>query len=213
MRYGPGLAVALALSSVLSAVADAQSSEPAVALVLEVRGATEPALKPYRELRAGDKVTLDKGAALTVLYYDRECRTITIEGGSVTFRRRGEPVVKDGTTSSKEGKCLRRLEARSTAGAIVMRGPAATVALKPAFIIGGTRGADVGKMRVMDDGKVVFETPVNGPRFTWPMAATGLDANRQYVIEFLARDGSGVMASLPVFTAESEDTPALIVID
>lgn len=216
MRFPLAIAVAIALSSALSAAADAQSTEPAVALVLEVRGATEPQLKPYHELRAGDRVNLARNAQLVVLHYDRTCRTITIDGGSVRFMKRGEPDVQGGVASAREGKCLRRLEARSTAGAIVMRGAAAKIATSPAFIIGGARGTQVGKLRVLEGDQVVFESPVNSAQFHWPMTAAGLPANQHYVIEFLARDGSGVLASLPVYTSDSPsdfESGALIVID
>lgn len=216
MRHRLAIAVAIALSSALSAVADAQSTEPAVALVLEVRGETQPPLKPYHEVHAGDKVVLDRRTTLVVLHYDRTCRTITIEGGSVRFPKRGEPDVQGGVSSARDGKCLRRLEARSTAGAIVMRGAAAKISTNPAFIIGGTRGSQVGKMRVLEDDRVVFESPVNSPQFHWPMTATGLPVNQHYVIEFLARDGSGVLASLPVYTSDTpseNESGALIVID
>lgn len=196
----------------------AQPSHPAVALVLEVSGTTDPALRPFRELRAGDRVTLERGARLVVLHYDRECRMLTIDGGAVTFRQRGEPVVKDGAVSSREGKCPRRLEARSTAGAVIMRSAAAKLSARPSFTIGGARAVDVASVRVLDaeQRKPLMQVPVENGQFRYPVFAAPLETNRHYTLEFVPATGDKPVASLDVFIGETgpADEPlALVLVD
>jgi hypothetical protein len=215
MRSIAAVAIAL-VTAFASAPASAQSTPPAVALILEVHGSTNPDLKPFREVRAGDRVALERAGKLVLLHYDRECRKITIEGGTVTFRRGGEPTVQDGIVSSTEGKCPRRLEARSTSGAIVMRDTPAKLAQAPSFTVTGARAGDIGAVRILDQSRMVLETPVAGPHFQWPTGVPALGGSKHYTVEFLSRDSRAVLASVAFFTADSpteETAPALIIIE
>jgi hypothetical protein len=73
--YGlTGLRAAALLLLALSQQVHAQGSSPGrAALVLEVDGATTPALKPYREMLAGTTVKLGPSSRLVFLHYDT-CR-------------------------------------------------------------------------------------------------------------------------------------------
>jgi hypothetical protein len=216
--------VAFALvTAFASAPASAQqSSQPAVGLVLDVRGATEPALKPFREVRANDTVRLYSGAKLVVLQYkspgqpgDAECRTLTVEGGAVTFKQKGDPVINGGIASTQNAKCPRRMEAKSTTGAVVLRGPLGQLTPTPSFVIAGARSTDVGWLRVLDSNKKIAELPVKGEQFTWPSGTPGLAEGQAYRIEFLARDNTAVLAWVEIFTSSKPEAslPAYIFID
>jgi hypothetical protein len=217
MRYRALVAIAM-LTAVAPAPALAQQSQPAVGLVLDVRGATEPAIKPYREVRAGDTVRLYSGAKLVVLQYEargNECRTLTVEGGAVTFTAKGDPIVKNGIASAQDAKCPRRMTARSTTGAVVLRDPPAKLAQTPTFVIAGARAAEVGWLRVLDDNRKVSEVAVGSQQFKWPLGTPALSGNQHYIIEFLARDNTAVLASVRVYTSATaeDEVPTYIFVD
>src|SRR5687767_983612 len=115
MLYGTLVAFALMIAVT---PAPALAQQPAVGLVLDVRGATDPALKPYREIRAGDTVRLYSGAKLVVLQYQgqgqdgKDCRTLTVEGGAVTFKDKGSPVIMGSITSAHDARCPRKMVAK-----------------------------------------------------------------------------------------------------
>lgn len=216
MRYRALVVIAL-LFAVAPAPALAQQSQPAVGLVLEVRGATEPAIKPYSEVRAGNTVRLYSGAKLVVLQYEArgaDCRTLTVEGGAVTFTAKGDPVIQGGIASAQDAKCPRRMTARSTTGAVVLRDPPAKLAPSPTFVIAGVRASEVGWLRVLDDSRKISEVPVNGQKFSWPAGTPALPGNQHYIIEFLARDNTAVLASVRVYTGGTDDeVPTYIFVD
>ena len=209
--------VAFGLTVAIAPIPAALAQQPAVGLVLDVRGATEPALKAYREVRAGDSVKLGSGAKLVVLQYSQpgtECRTLTVEGGAVTFRERGEPVINGGVSSAKDAKCPVKMMAKSTSGAVVLRssgaslGAAPKVTAAPSFVLAGVRGGDVGSLRVLDRNRKVTEVPVQSEKFTWPTTTPKLAENQTYRIEFLARDNTAVIAWVDVHTSASADAEA-----
>ena len=212
------VALVLTVGSAAAQPPVAKPTQPAVALVLEVRGTTDPPLKPFREIRAGDIIRLGDGARLVVLDYRArggQCHTVTLEGGVVTFKPQGDPVVEGGVLSTRHTKCPQRLPVTQAAGAIVQRSGFARLPVKPAFMIGGSRGGDVAMVRVRsEDGKRVLEARVSEQRFSWPANRPELALNQRYTLEFLARKGATVLGTREFFTSAGDaDTPTVIIID
>src|SRR5690242_14582235 len=78
LRAAVAAAMLSALAAASGAVAPAAAqSPPAVALVTDVNGRTDPAIEPFSEMPAGTAVRLAPGATLNVIFY-ASCEELTI---------------------------------------------------------------------------------------------------------------------------------------
>jgi len=186
-------AAALLLLAALSQQVHAQGSSPGrAALVLEVDGATTPALKPYREMLAGTTVRLGPSSRLVFLHYDT-CRTFTVTGGAVAFAPGALPAIQgEVAQSSVRGHCPRTIPGSGSA-TIVFRERASSPAglpATPSFVLVGQRADEFVRVRVLRQGEEVLAFPLDGPRFQWP-AGTAALATGDYQLSFVSgRDGA-----------------------
>jgi hypothetical protein len=182
------MAVVMSAMTFLAATAHgalAQAPAAPVALVVEVSGATTPALAAYREIRAGTTVTLAPASRLVVLHYD-SCRTVTVVGGHVSFGAEAVPVIKGASAHSDErAPCPRRFAPSGTTAATVFRSvapgpgpatPALTLSLTPGFVLVGPRAGDFEGVRILRGGEEIVAGRLDGPRFLWPVEVPPLAA-------------------------------------
>ena len=184
--------VVLLLAAGPSALAQAPPPPARAALVLEVSGATTPALKPYREILSGTTVTLDPSARLVFLHYDT-CRTITVSGGTVTFAAGTAPAIQGASSQSDvRGQCPRKVAGSGSSAATIFRSlgpPRVNLSVTPSFVLVGQRADEFVRLRVLRQGQEVLARPLEGPRFQWP-AGEGPLPPGDYQLSFVSgREG------------------------
>lgn len=193
--------VSVVVALVAAHPAGAQPASPAVALVLEVEGQTEPELRAFREIRAGTSVRLAGSAKLVFLHYGSSCPTMTVQGGTVTFAARSEPRFDGGVWSTRSGRCPQRMQARRGTAAVMMRSTfAARLPAAPSFVLGGARADEIGSLRILRENREVLRAPLDGLRFRWPATEPPLTVNDFYAMELLPRGGGSAVATI-VFSA------------
>lgn len=190
--------VFLALALCLATVAQAAPGE-AVALALEVRGATEPALEPFSELAAGQSLRLLGEAEVEFLHYP-SCETVVAKGGTLAFSERRYTVRGGRIADLRRSKCPTTVSLAGDAqiGGVVLRGSPGPRVLslptRPGFVLVGAARSGYTKVRIRNGGQTVFEGAVAGNRFVWPAGRPPLDADRNYTLELLSDTGGETRA-------------------
>ncbi len=178
-RLADAVRVATALAAVSLAPAGpapaAAQSAPAVALVTDVGGRTEPVVEPFSEMPAGSTVRLAPGTTLNVLFYS-SCEELSIAGaGQVTFTE-DELRIADARVASRQSTpCPRKVTVRKdgTVGGVLIRG-APTVKTAPAlsptpgFIFAGRAAKAYDRILIAHGNTVVLDAGLTTPSFTWP---------------------------------------------
>lgn len=182
--------VAGLVALVLPAVALAQAAP--VALILEVQGATQPALRPYREVMARTRVSLGTDGRLVFLDY-WTCRTVTVVGGSVAFAAGAPPRIEGSAQrTDARGQCPRRVAA-SGAGAGVMLRSASPMVLTlpptPSFVLIGSRADEFASVRLLHRDREVLAARLDGARFQWPAGAPPLVPAEDHTLVLLPKSG------------------------
>ena len=209
MRRVPALLAVLALPAAVLAQA-----APA-ALVLEVQGATRPALRPYREVGTGTTVSLGADGRLVFLDY-WTCRTFTVVGGSVAFPA-GAPPRIEGSAGRAEarGQCPRRVAAGGEGAGVMLRSPAAVLTLPPTpwFVLIGERAHEFTSVRFLRRDREVLGARLERPHFRWPVDSPPLAAGEDHTLVLLPRSG-GREVALPFRTgaaAPDADEPLTVI--
>jgi hypothetical protein len=187
----------LSAAAVLLAVAPAalaQAPPPArAALVLEVNGATTPALKPYREILSGTTVTLGSSARLVFLHYDT-CRTITMNGGTVSFSPGALPAIRGASAQTDmRGQCPRKVAGSGASAATIFRSVTPQVvhlSAAPSFVLVGPRADEFVRVRVMRQGEEILTRALDGPRFEWPAGTAPLPPGDYQLSLVSGREGA-----------------------
>lgn len=163
-----GVLCVLALSTILllatSSLAMAQSATPA-AVVLEISGSSRPALAVREEIARGTQIVLAPEARLTLLHYSA-CTVVTIVGSAVSVTASGIDADPGSVQSRKQGPCprthlLSSEGARSSSGALVMRGTSPFLLLSPHIdaVLAGGRVLTVSSAEILDsEHHVVIST-------------------------------------------------------
>ena len=191
-----------------------QLATPGVALVLEIDGPVTTALRPYREIPLGTTVSLGNEGRLVFLHY-ASCRTLTVEGGAVTFTGGPAPILKGtATRADVRGRCPKKFSASGSDAAVVMRSVTAPgTSTTPEFILVGRRADDFSAIRIKREGREVIARSLDGTRFSWPADVAPL-APGAHVLELLPK-ASGAAPATVNFEATTRPTDAftLITID
>jgi hypothetical protein len=164
----------------------AQAPAPTrMALVLELAGATTPALKPYREIVAGTTVTLTPSSRIVFFHYDT-CQTFTVTGGTVAFGHGEMPLIQGAVSATHvRSRCPRRIAGSGGSAATVFRSGTAhapTLSLTPSFVLVGRRAEEFARVRILRDGKEVLDQALSGPRFEWPTEKPALMAGTHQLV-------------------------------
>lgn len=212
-RLAAPLGILLTLA--VAGPAGSQALPRAVALVLEVRGATTPALQPYREIRDGARVTLAANGRLVFLHYEKPCPTYTVDGGSVAFSVGEPPVIRAGVWGQRQGGgCPKQLPARSDTAAVIHRSGLAALPPRPVVVLVGARAVEAASLAIVQGETEIFAAPLDGPRFAWPPGAEPLRAGEGYRMELRQATGR-VFATLHFFVPErapaGAETPITLV--
>ncbi len=197
------IAIALAVTAALCRPGIA--ADPPPALVMAVKGDTDPKLSEMSEIPADTPVKLAAGAELTFLHYQR-CKLVTVVGG--TLRASRADYVSDGRIASeKEGPCPRVLALNDPAvsgrntGGVVMRGigappgpgaaPAQRWAVNAAFLLTGPAGGKVTAAAIYADerrDRPLARLDMAGRRATLPGNAPPILANSRYLLQLILSD-------------------------
>lgn len=146
----------------LAAQAAAGYSE-AVALVMDIKGATTPPLSIYREIAPGTRIELGPGARVSLLHYT-SCTIVTLVGGAATVSDEGITANVANIESTRPGPCPRVHK-------IAHKGPGP---------LGGvivTRGDPMPPMDVAPDALIIL----SGAGFKDALSADVLDNNHNPV--------------------------------
>lgn len=166
---------------------------PRAALVLEVNGATTPALKPYREIPSGTTVTLDPSTRLVFLHYDT-CRTITMSGGTVSFTPGAVPAIRAASSQTDvRGQCPRKVAGSGASAATIFRSmtpPAVNLSATPSFVLVGPRADEFVRVRVLRQGEEILGRALDGPRFQWPSGTAPLPPGDYQLSLVSGREGA-----------------------
>jgi hypothetical protein len=177
------------------ATAGPAAARSAVALALEVKGATRPVVEPYAELEAGQSVRLDGGAEIEFLHY-ATCETVTVKGGDLAFSEQRFSVRGGEIAEVKRSKCPTTvtLQGDSQIGGAVLRGSPGPRVLslptRPGFVVVGAARWSYRTVRIRREGQTIFEGALAGPRFEWPKDRAPLDADGSYTLELLSETGA-----------------------
>jgi hypothetical protein len=184
---GTWLAAALLAASLTPAGATAE----AVALAVEIEGATDPAIEPFSEIDSGSSLDLGKATRIEFMHYT-SCQTVIVVGGRITFTEQ-QFLVKGGEiVDVKRAKCPEVASAKGgNLGGVLLRsgGGAMKLLPEPRFaFVGAGRGA-FDRLRVVKGEAVVLEARIDGHQFAWPETALPLAPGEGYALELLRRDG------------------------
>lgn len=142
-----------------------------VALVMEVEGKTTPPVEKHQELLSDSRVTLAKGARISVLHY-LKCTIYTVRGGVVTTTEAGVEPGAGKIESTRPGPCPRVQRVTvggqaATSGVVLSRSiapsrPSFSVAAGDEIVLTGTLGPRAVSSEIVDaGGKVVsVATPI-----------------------------------------------------
>ncbi len=183
----------LALALVLGAVATPSLAAP-VALVLEFEGTSEPEIEPFIELESNSRYLLTEGTRLVFQHYGT-CDTVTVVGGRISFTEQRFLVRRGKVVDVKRERCpvATTLGKDARLGGVLMRGkPGGGLKLgpRPRLVFTGAKRAEYERLRILKDGAIVLEAPLEGGRFDWPETAAPLAPGRGYVLEVVPADGS-----------------------
>lgn len=169
-------------------------SRPAVALALDIRGATEPVYEPFSEFAAGQSVTLKDEAEIEFLHYPT-CETVVVKGGELAFSEQRYTARGGKVADVKRSKCPKTVSLGSDTqiGGVVLRsipGPQVlSLATRPGFVVVGGKRHAFKQVRVRREGQILFEGALAGNRFDWPDGRPPLDTDGNYTLELIAAPG------------------------
>ncbi len=174
------LAALIALSSALeagSAQAAPKIAAPSVALVMELSGATKPALAVHREVAAGTRIEIQSGAHLALLHY-ATCSIVSFSGGTVKVTEEGLEAPDANVESRQRGPCPRTQKIAlagpgALGGGVVSRGIThqpreyAEVANDGLIVLTGARAASAQTADIFDSNRllVVGDIPIRQESF------------------------------------------------
>ena len=191
------LAAAVSLVSAGPAFAAGQSS-PAVALVTDVAGRTEPAVEPFSEMPAGSEVRLAPGATLNVLFY-ASCEELSITGaGQVTFTEDDLRIADARVASRQSTPCPRKVTVRKdgTVGGVLIRGvptvkTAPALSPTPGFIFAGRAAKAYDRILIAHGDTVVLDAALTTPSFTWPHGTPPLEPGILHTLVLVPAESAG----------------------
>jgi hypothetical protein len=186
------------LAGPLPAVAQ---SSPAVALVTDVEGRTDPAVEPFSEMPAGSTVRLAQGATMNVLFYE-SCEELSIIGaGQVTFTEDELRIADARVTSRQSTPCPRKVTVRKdgTVGGVLIRGfptvkTVPTLSPTPGFIFAGRSAKAYDHIQVAHGDTVVLDAKLTSPSFAWPRGTPPLEPGIMHTLVLVPAASAGPAA-------------------
>lgn len=172
----------------------AARADVAAGIVLDIKGATSPAVTSLSEVEAGQKVALGADGRMTLVHY-RSCRTLTVAGGSVTFNLT-QLIVDGGKIEDEKKRCPKRFAladgGATTAGGLVLRGgpgESQQMSPRPIIVLSGPRAADIGDAELRGPGGTVARWPAGLRRLELPASGAALQTGASY--ELVLRPKAG----------------------
>jgi hypothetical protein len=173
------------------------------ALVLEVRGNSNPPLQPYSEMPAGSTVSLSKTSQLVFVHYTT-CRTVTVMGGTVTFAVDTYTLAGENERSVARSPCPRTVILQESEGRMagsLARGtpfnPSLSLSPQPSFLLVGKRASDFTSIKVSKDDREVLQSPFDGKWFRWPKGVAPLTKGEVYHLSLVPKTGNGAQVIAP----------------
>lgn len=188
------------------------AGEPA-ALVLDVTGATEPAIFPYSEIEAGTEVTLADDARLSLIHYGT-CKALTLVGGSVRIEANRYLIGRSRVEEERSQDCPNEvaLAEDGTAAGVLMRdvaGGTPHLPIRPSFVIAGGSADTVERIDILVGAAPVMTLPVKARHVAWPQDATALKSGSEYGVSIVRSDGSSTDTA---FLANARGPRSLVIL-
>ena len=191
-----------ALAALVAAVAPmpVAAQGRAVALVVDVEGATAPVVEPYSELNDRTKVMLTSGAKMSFVHYGT-CRLVAIQGGQLYIDRKrysvagGKVVSEEKTDCPREQKLALAGSGASVAAGVVMRGAGGSPHLgaHPRIVVTGAKGARFTAAELRRAGKALGAMSVTGHMVSWPADKPALEPGGDYTAHLMSADGKSTV--------------------
>ncbi len=186
------LAVVLALGFAAALPAHA-APPPAVALILGVEGAVDPASEPFTEITAGVALTLSDDAMLEFSHYPT-CREVLVRGGLVVFTEQTFLVRKGEVVRETQVGCPQSISLPwdGEVAGLTMRAVRATVVGPyPSFVLVGDAPARLGRWRILREDVPLGEGRVASSKIDWPQERDPLTVGTDYSLELVGTEGDG----------------------
>jgi hypothetical protein len=202
--------IALAIASI-PAIAHAG---PAVALIEDIGGTSEPALSGYSEVTKGSSVNLAAGTTVKFMHYG-SCTEVTVTGGKITFNRNDYAIDGGKIIAEDKQACPELVKVESTtsvAGGLVMRGvlDLTNVSAQPSLVMVGKNAAKISSVAFVDDkGEFAFELPVSDRRFSWSAGVPELSPGGNYKM-ILSADGKKQL-EMPIRVVAASNASVVVV--
>lgn len=171
-----------------------------LALVLETSGPRIPGVRPFTELLEGTTVSLPSTSKIIFLHY-HTCRTVHVVGGLITFGTEGYTITGGTKESEERTPCPRSvtLKREGETTGVLLRGLGALVlnlSPRPNVVVVGALARNYATVRVLREGKLLLETPLDSQRVRWPIGAASLVVDTEYELTLIPR----VAGAVPVTT-------------
>ncbi len=179
-----------------AAVPSAVAAQGAVALVVDVDGATAPMVTPYSELGNRSTVTLRPNGQMSFIHYGA-CRMVTVKGGRLYVDARryslagGHIVSEDKTDCPREQKLAAANGGAAVAAGVVMRGAGGAPHLTgyPRVVLTGAKGGMLRTAELRKDGKALGAMSVHEHLASWPAGRPALAPGTDYSVHLASADG------------------------
>ena len=144
-----------------------------VALVIDVTGASEPAIEPFAELEAGTAFELDEGTRVEFIHY-ATCEEVVVEGGRLSLSEERYTVGSGRVINVRRGTCPDEvvLGGDTDVGGVTLRSAGGDLKVNPTptFVFVGARSGTAERVQFLRDGTLVREAIIAGKRCDWSEA-------------------------------------------
>jgi hypothetical protein len=196
----------------------ANTNSAVAALVMELTGATKPALAVHREIAPGTRIAIAPGAHLSLLHY-ATCSIVTFSGGTVKVTEQGLEAAEANIESRQRGPCPHTHKISlggpgPLGGGIVSRGinrdpvEYADVAADGLVVITGARSANAVTADVLDSNRMLVDRDIPIRQESFRLSGV-LPPRRPYYISIHFR-GRNEPVEVPISISASDAKGLLI---
>ncbi len=176
------------------------AAQGAVALVLDVEGATTPMVTPYSELSNRSTISLRPDGQMSFVHYGA-CRMVTVKGGRLYVDARryslagGQIVSEDKTDCPREQKLAAADGGAAVAAGVLMRGAGGAPHLTPhpRIVLTGSKGGMLHTAELRKAGQALGSMTVHEHLASWPAGRPALAPGTDYVVHLASVDGKVVV--------------------
>ena len=158
------------------------------ALITSISGAAG-APTAYTEIQPGTTIKLGSTGEMKFVHYQK-CSEVQVSGGNLTvnmgnYKLNGGKVMSE--TAQPCPQQVRMAQSTAVAGGLMMRGVSKTLEIsdRPSLVIVGKNAAEVVKVGVYENEKLVTEMPVTNNQIVWSDSASGLKPGANYRLSMM----------------------------